>query len=240
MDMLRPTTTAGSNSPGVGGVRSHRAKLLLPLCIGTIAVIVGFAGVDRWIYEHVALRLNTPSPTDVDFYQLTLPNNKKINIYQHKLSLKKKYLAILTLKRRGWRRANVAFAAGMTAALSAHFLQDAVGRYRPNRADSALEFAPPLAGLIHGAPVGFPSGEAATAFGMAFLLGRDFRRGRVFFAAAAVLVACTRCLFGMHYFSDVVAGAVVGWTVAAVVKLWMQRGLHRLRRVTRPASIFAH
>ena len=83
----------------------------------------------------------------------------------------------------------------------------------------------PLAGFS--AP-SFPSGHAATAAAtfaaLALLLGRRrSRQTRAGLAAAAAgltaLVACTRVLLGVHWTTDVLAGAALGWGWAALCSI---------------------
>lgn len=59
----------------------------------------------------------------------------------------------------------------------------------------------------------FPSGHAATAFGLAVVLAWLYPRARWFFGAMAVLVACQRVAGGAHYLSDVLVGAAIGLVV---------------------------
>ncbi len=84
-----------------------------------------------------------------------------------------------------------------------------VGRARPD-----------LGQLAGASSHSFPSGHAATAAAtfaaVALLLGRRRRRqARAGLAGAAAgltaLVACSRVLLGVHWVTDVVAGAALGW-----------------------------
>jgi membrane-associated phospholipid phosphatase len=65
---------------------------------------------------------------------------------------------------------------------------------------------------------GFPSSHVVVAFGAAAILSRMFPRGRIVWYAAAVGCAVSRLLAHAHYLSDVVAGAIIGVGVAAL--LW--------------------
>ena len=107
-----------------------------------------------------------------------------------------------------------------TAALLANALQGAIGRYRPNQADSHLAFAPPLSQVFAKEKVCFPSGEAATAFAFAAMAarflptGRPVARWRMALFSIAALTALARLVNGAHYVSDVAAGALFGTAVA--------------------------
>jgi len=56
----------------------------------------------------------------------------------------------------------------------------------------------------------FPSGHAQTAFAAAAYLSLLFPRGAALFLALAALVGLSRVALGVHYPSDVLAGALVG------------------------------
>lgn len=56
----------------------------------------------------------------------------------------------------------------------------------------------------------FPSGHAAGTFAFAMFVFMTYRRAGLALAAAATLVASTRVALGVHYPSDVVAGALLG------------------------------
>ena len=67
-------------------------------------------------------------------------------------------------------------------------------------------------GIAHGPS--FPSNHAANAFAAATMLSFYGRRGRIGFFALAVLIGLSRPILGVHYPSDVVAGACLGVAVA--------------------------
>jgi undecaprenyl-diphosphatase len=81
----------------------------------------------------------------------------------------------------------------------------------------------------HAADSGFPSDHATAAFAIATaVMLRDRRWGAVALAAATVL-AVGRVAMGVHYPSDVLAGAALGALCALV--LWMppiRRLVHRI------------
>jgi membrane-associated phospholipid phosphatase len=62
----------------------------------------------------------------------------------------------------------------------------------------------------------FPSAHAALAFGMALALTRLYPAGRPMFLALGAAVCLQRVIVGMHYLSDVLCGAGIGWLVGYV------------------------
>jgi undecaprenyl-diphosphatase len=68
----------------------------------------------------------------------------------------------------------------------------------------------------------FPSGHATTAFAAAVALSLLVPRWRWWALPLAAVVAYSRVYLGVHYWSDIVAGAVIGaavaWWVVAVVR----------------------
>jgi membrane-associated phospholipid phosphatase len=64
----------------------------------------------------------------------------------------------------------------------------------------------------------FPSAHAATSFAGAIRIAALAPRARVPLLAAAGLMACTRPYLGVHYPSDVVAGAAVGVLVGVTLE----------------------
>src|SRR5262249_23961985 len=119
-------------------------------------------------------------------------------------------------------------AAGLSAGLAlaiAHFVAIAVNRPRPFVAD------PSDVHLFthHATDPSFPSDHATAAFAIAVaILLRDRRWGAVALVFACVL-AVGRVAMGVHYPSDVLAGAVLGTACALV--LWaapVRRALNRI------------
>jgi undecaprenyl-diphosphatase len=104
-----------------------------------------------------------------------------------------------------------------TAATLTSLLKDLVDRARPALADPTLEalVATP------GSP-SFPSGHAATAFAAAVAVGAFYPRLRWPLLALAGLVGLSRIYLGVHYWIDVLAGAVLG-TLLALAVVWTTR-----------------
>jgi membrane-associated phospholipid phosphatase len=73
----------------------------------------------------------------------------------------------------------------------------------------------------------FPSGESATAFAVAALLGYRFPSLRVPLLVGASLVAAARVVVGAHALSDVWAGAMLGLAVGRLAEGWAARSAAR-------------
>jgi undecaprenyl-diphosphatase len=110
-----------------------------------------------------------------------------------------------------------AVASGLSAGLAlgvAHFLSAAVNRPRPFvDHPSAHLFIP------HGADPGFPSDHATGAFAIAFALVLRDRRIGVAALVLALVLSAGRVALGVHYPSDVFAGAVLGLGSALLLHL---------------------
>jgi undecaprenyl-diphosphatase len=59
----------------------------------------------------------------------------------------------------------------------------------------------------------FPSTHATVAFALAYVLSREEPRLRVLFYLLAIAIGFSRMYLGVHYPSDVVAGAILGWGI---------------------------
>jgi len=68
----------------------------------------------------------------------------------------------------------------------------------------------------------FPSGHAATAFMVAAVLGQRYPRLRPLLLFLAAVVAGSRVFIDAHFVSDVVAGAVIGYTVGLGSTVWLE------------------
>ncbi|HLD36970.1 MAG TPA: phosphatase PAP2 family protein [Candidatus Nanoarchaeia archaeon] len=69
--------------------------------------------------------------------------------------------------------------------------------------------------LIEAEGSSFPSGHAAAAFSAVPLIGR-IKKLRHVWLAFSILVAFSRIYLGVHYLSDVAAGALIGYTLGAI------------------------
>ncbi|MFL5898145.1 MAG: phosphatase PAP2 family protein [Solirubrobacterales bacterium] len=130
-------------------------------------------------------------------------------------------LAIVFLAARGarfgeWRRASLAavLSAGLGLA-AAKVISELVNRARPFVAD------PHGVHLFsgHAADPGFPSDHATAAFAIAVAILLRKRGWGIAALVAATVLAVGRVALGVHYPSDVIAGAAVG--SAAALVLWV-------------------
>jgi len=197
--------------------RPNRYVSRVIVLVAGALVLLGLAGLDQWFYEHVSCVLNTMEhrPLDRCFYSVTQPFWLACRlVFGHVIGGAVIYGLIVVLHPHRWTAATAGLVAVVTAATLANTAQRAIGRLRPNRAESHLTFTQPAHALFRRAPVSFPSGEAATAFALASALSRLFARWRPLFLVLAALAAAARLVNGAHYLSDVGAGALLGILVA--------------------------
>jgi undecaprenyl-diphosphatase len=127
----------------------------------------------------------------------------------------------IVLRRRALISASaLAVAASGLAVGAAALIAGIVARPRPFVAHHQVHLF-----LPHAADPGFPSDHATAAFAIgAVLVARLGRRAIPVLVAAAAL-AVSRVLVGVHYPSDVLAGALLGCAVAALICLIAARVL---------------
>src|SRR5689334_6122802 len=97
-------------------------------------------------------------------------------------------------------------------------LKDAIGRARPFVGDPSVH---PSIALPHDPSM--PSGHAMNAFAGAVLLGSIVPRARWALLALACAVALSRVYLGVHFPSDVLAGAALGAAIGAAVAWLLPR-----------------
>jgi undecaprenyl-diphosphatase len=125
------------------------------------------------------------------------------------------FLAAYGARYVAWRRATVAavLSAGLGLAV-AKVISELVDRARPFVADAHDVHL--FSG--HAADPGFPSDHATAAFAIATAIVLRKRSWGIFALAAAAVLSVGRVALGVHYPSDVLAGAALGATAALV--LW--------------------
>ena len=128
-------------------------------------------------------------------------------------------VAALLVARRHRRQALILLIAGGIASLGAIGIKLLLGRARPFRELGAFSWWNPLfADASHRAPnFSFPSADTALAFASAVVIGSFWPRWRVPCLVWAIAVGVARVLQHAHFPSDVVAGALLGTCVGAVV-----------------------
>ncbi len=100
----------------------------------------------------------------------------------------------------------------------AEVLKLVIGRERPGPAWEGYVFRPLFDGFRDGSNLGMPSSHAAVAFGAAWALRRAFPGCGWVVIPLASWCAVGRMQAGDHYFSDVMAGAMVGWLGARLAE----------------------
>jgi undecaprenyl-diphosphatase len=90
-------------------------------------------------------------------------------------------------------------------------LKPLFGRLRPCH-EPLLDWIRAIDGC--GGRYGFPSSHAANAFGVTVVFSAFYRTAKYYFIPLAILISAGRVYLGVHYPSDVAAGAVFGVGVA--------------------------
>lgn len=93
--------------------------------------------------------------------------------------------------------------------LSSHVVKEVVARVRPCWELPDVRLLVPCGG-----GKSFPSSHAVNNFAFAVVMSYYFRRYRVIFYVVATFIALSRVYVGVHYPSDVVSGAIIGYSVA--------------------------
>ena len=107
--------------------------------------------------------------------------------------------------------------AGVLARLSVEAFRLFVHRPRPFLAD------PAIFGLLSETSYSFPSGHAAFFFGLATVIYQHNRKWGSWFFVGAGIIGLARIAAGVHYPSDILAGAVLGVVVGLVVNKFFKK-----------------
>ena len=104
------------------------------------------------------------------------------------------------------------FVVGLCDFLNAQLLKEYIARVRPCRALDNVNL------LVHcGSGYSFPSNHSINNFAAATVLSHYFRRKKAIFIIIASLVALSRVMVGVHYLSDITAGALLGVLVGLLI-----------------------
>lgn len=109
-----------------------------------------------------------------------------------------------------------------------------VERMRPTNPNNPISAYVHIVEGYRGGRFGFPSAHASNTFGLAFFCLQFFKRQCLGIAvfAWAVIVCYSRMYLGVHYFGDLVVGAVIGclcaWLVCTAIK--------RCKKMPQPAA----
>lgn len=104
--------------------------------------------------------------------------------------------------------------------VSSSFFKPFFERYRPTHHPDFMEFVDTL-NDYRGGRFGFISGHATNSFGLATFLSLVYRNRFVTLASIfwALLNSYTRIYLGVHFISDIIAGAAVGALIAYLLYL---------------------
>ena len=137
----------------------------------------------------------------------------------------------LSIRWRTFRPFPTVLAAILVTSRATAALKDGFDRLRPPLDDHAIRAIVPLP---HNPS--FPSGHASGAFALAVSFGLLVPRVRIPALVLAALIGLSRIWLGVHYLSDVIAGALLG-TAVALAAHYLSLGLASMpRRASRGRS----
>jgi membrane-associated phospholipid phosphatase len=190
--------------------RTHSLVALLGAAAATAATLL----LDPWAYQHLVL----PSVYDHDWGRL-------LRVYGSLVLWAPLALCIwLEARARAperTRQAGLVLLGPLAAGGVTELIKILVRRERPNLHDGAYVFRPFGDRPFYTGDIGFPSSHAMVAFAGAAVLARIFPRTAPVVYLLAAGCGLTRILAHAHFASDVVAGAIGGWAVVALLWRWL-------------------
>ncbi len=132
-------------------------------------------------------------------------------------------VSLLALGREGFRALAAAAVAATVANGLQLFAKRRVRRARPCERARPLAFDVALLGWFPSDRFSFPSGHALNAFAVGCVVALAFPAAAVPVLALASSIAISRVVMGLHWLSDVLAGALVGALIGALAFLTFLR-----------------
>ncbi|MEW6213761.1 MAG: phosphatase PAP2 family protein [Nitrospirota bacterium] len=103
----------------------------------------------------------------------------------------------------------------VSSGIVVQILKHLIGRARPRLTDNLVFMGPSLKSGYDS----FPSGHTAVVFCLAYILSQHFSKYRIVFYSFAILAAFSRILGLSHFFSDILAGAILGLIVGKMLSV---------------------
>lgn len=117
----------------------------------------------------------------------------------------------------------------VTDRLNSDVLKEIIGRARPCHEVDGVQIVQGIHLLVDcGAGKSFPSSHAVNNFALATLFSSYYPRGKWSLFGWAAIVALSRPAVGVHYPSDIAAGAIVGFLIALGIVYCWRRVEHRI------------
>jgi membrane-associated phospholipid phosphatase len=191
--------------------RTHTLFALVAAAAATVVTLL----LDSWAYHHAVM----PSIYDHDWGRLLRVYGSLVLWAPLALSV---WLEARARAPDRARRAGLLLLGGpLAAGAAAEVIKLLVRRERPGLHDGAYVFRAFRDRPFYTGDIGFPSSHAMVAFAGAAVLARLFPRTAPVVYLLAAGCGLTRILAHAHFASDVVAGAIAGWVVVALLWRWL-------------------
>lgn len=99
-----------------------------------------------------------------------------------------------------------------------HFLKNIIAHPRPDLALALLEPNDPFS---------FPSGHASFMFALGFLMSYLNKRAGIIILILALITGIARVLSGVHYWYDILGGAILGYIVSYIIFFFYKKYFHK-------------
>ncbi len=106
--------------------------------------------------------------------------------------------------------------------ISYRVIKSTADRARPEQAG-----LPVILRTSHHSGSSFPSNHAANAFAAAGILSAAFPPAAPALYLVAAMIAYSRVYVGVHFPSDVLAGALIGWLIAFIVRQFLRKMIEK-------------